>query len=84
MTETRQEAEGEAAEELIKTMSPEDIETINVQKGKDGENTIKITTKSSSKSMAKSDDKDGSKRVEIRAENKDGKRSKGTKSSKRR
>lgn len=74
VTETRQEAEGEAAEELIKTMSPEDIETINVQKGKDGENTIKITTRSSSKSMVKSDDKDGSKRVEIRAENKDGKK----------
>ena len=36
VTETRQEAEGEAAEELIKSMSPDDIETINVEKAKNG------------------------------------------------
>ena len=73
VTETRQEAEGEAAEELLKSMSPEDIETINVQKGKNGENTIKITTKSSS-SKSISNDKDGQKTVEITSDSKDGKK----------
>ncbi len=73
VTETRQEAEGEAAEELIKSMSPDDIETINVEKAKNGDKNIKIITKSTSKSKIISNDKDGGKTIEITSDNKDGK-----------
>jgi hypothetical protein len=73
VTETRQEAEGEAAEDLMKSMSPDDIETINVEKDKNGDKNIKIITKSASKSKIVSNDKDGGKTIEITSDNKDGK-----------
>lgn len=73
VTESRQEAEGEAAEELLKSMSPEDIETIDIKKDKTGDSIIKITKKSSSSKII-SNDKEGNKTVEITAETKDGKK----------
>lgn len=71
ITETRKEAEGAEAEELMKSVSPEDIEMIDVKKGKDGQNIIKITKSSSSKTI--SSDKKGDKTVEITSDVKDGK-----------
>ncbi|MDD1444365.1 hypothetical protein MEO93_29310, partial [Dolichospermum sp. ST_sed3] len=72
ITETRQEAEGAEAEELLKSVSPEDIETIDVKKGKDGQNIVKIT-RSTSKSKTFSSDKKGGKTIEISSDLKDGK-----------
>ncbi len=59
ITETRKEAEGAEAEELLKSMSPEEIEIINVEKGKNGQQVIKITKSSSNSKIISSDKKDG-------------------------
>ncbi len=72
ISETRTEAEGKEAEELLKTISPDEIDMINVEKGKDGQKVVKIITKSSSSKTISSDNK-GDKSVEITSEIKDGK-----------
>lgn len=72
VTETRQEAEGAEADELIKTLPAEDIEMVNVEKNKDGKNVITIT-KSTSEKIVKSLDKDGEKEIEVTAKVVDGK-----------
>ncbi len=72
VTETRQEAEGAEADELIKTLPTEDIEMVNVEKNKDGKNVITIT-KSTSEKIVKSTNKDGEKEIEVTAKIIDGK-----------
>jgi hypothetical protein len=73
ITETRTEAEGKDADELIKNLSADDIEMMNVQTEPDGKNTISITTKNiSDKKVIIDDKKDAHKEVNIYSENFDG------------
>ena len=71
ISETRTEAEGKEAEELLNSISPDEIEMINVEKSKDGQNVVKITKSSTSKT--KTSDHKGDKSVEITSEMKNGK-----------
>lgn len=71
ISETHTEAEGKEAEELLNSISPDEIEMINVEKGKDGQNVVKITKSSTSKT--KTSDHKGDKSVEITSEMKNGK-----------
>lgn len=71
ITETRK--EGVEAEEMLKSMSPEDIEMINVEKSKSGNNIIKIKKSKSTSKVSSSDDNGQKKEIEITSEIKDGK-----------
>ena len=71
ISETRTEAEGKEAEELLNSISPDEIEMIDVENAGDGQKVIKITKSSSSKT--KTSDHKGDKSVEITSEIKDGK-----------
>jgi len=71
ISETRTEAEGKEAEELLNSISPDEIEMINVEKSKDGQNVVKITKSSTSKT--KTSDHKGDKSVEVTSEMKNGK-----------
>jgi hypothetical protein len=71
ISETRTEAEGKEAEELLNSISPDEIEMIDVENAGDGKKVIKITKSSSSKT--KTSDHKGDKSVEITSEIKDGK-----------
>lgn len=73
ISETRTEAEGAEAEELLKNMSPEDIDVINIVKGKDGQKVIKIR-KSATEAGNMASTKQEEKEVEITSTEKDGKR----------
>lgn len=71
ISETRTETEGKEAEELLNSISPDEIEMIDVENAGDGQKVIKITKSSSSKT--KTSDHKGDKSVEITSEIKDGK-----------
>jgi PDZ domain len=71
ISETRTEAEGKEAEELLNSISPDEIEMMDVENAGDGQKVIKITKSSSSKT--KTSDHKGDKSVEITSEIKDGK-----------
>jgi hypothetical protein len=70
LTESRQEAEGKAAEELINSMSVDEIENVNIDKRNNGDNTITITKKTISDKAHNDADNVN---IEITSEKKDGK-----------
>lgn len=72
ITESRQEAEGEEAEALLKSIDSKDIDMVNVEKGEGGKNVIKIVKSTREKVISNDGDKD-KKEIEISSELKDGK-----------
>ena len=70
---TEQRAEGEEAEELLKSISPDDIEMVNVEKGKSEDRIIIVKKSSSTSKASKSDNKGQNKEIEIKSEIVDGK-----------
>ncbi len=72
ITESRQEAEGEEADALLKSIDSKDIDMVNVEKGEGGKNVIKIVKSTREKMISNDGDKD-KKEIEISSELKDGK-----------